>query len=396
MDQYRRGKGLPEVKRADYEAQVRKCGRLMMREVTSAYPGITMLMIPDTGWKGHRDYDLLPAFVDGILEGAGPRVTLVDGCEDGYSAQTYGEFLSIRQDAAKAGPAISNLASVYRKRMRYGFGLWLDYSPDKYGGWHTAVGDLDKNYRSPDRMEHAVYNALSAADKGSYVWLYVSHPDYWWQPSSRGKPSPIHPHQCVLCPHSGMPKEYLGALAKVRAPHDLSWTSPVSLMGKQYRAEQLAVMGPNLLGNSGFEAWSAGAGSPPDGWTGGATERIGEATGAHSGSFAVQLSKRDESHMFIEQRIPGGQYASKTVILGVWCKLTADSAGSLSILSKVGDKYVVEGNDAECPADGQWHFIVARQTIPAGAETVYLRLNAYSLEAYAPVDFDDAVAVVEK
>ena len=76
---HREQRGLPEKTFEEYVLRVRECGRLMASKMTDAYPDMTLLMIPDTGWPGHDHYDLLPAFVDGILEGAGPDIKLIDG-----------------------------------------------------------------------------------------------------------------------------------------------------------------------------------------------------------------------------------------------------------------------------------------------------------------------------
>ena len=395
--EYREKNGMPAVSLEDYCVQVRRRGLEMMAAVTAAYPDITVIMIPDTGWHGHRHYDLQPAFVDGILEGAGPNVRLIDGGEKGYPKQTYEDFMDIRRAAAKDGPRLSKVPELYRQRIRYGFGLWLDYTPDNFGGWHTEKTELEKNFRSPVRMEHAVYNALSAADDASYVWMLVWHPDYWWQPSSRGRLSPMHPRQCILCPHlQGMPREYLAALARARQPHDLDWESPVSLIGKQYTAEELASLGPDLIANGSFESWGRGANEFPDDWVGTAVERVRRVEGARFGKYAVELTKRDESHMLIDYVLPGAAYVGKTIVFGAWCKLAANSCGSVSILHFVGGKHIAASNQIPCPTDGQWHFMTARQTIPDGTEKILLRLNAYCYEPYAPVQFDGAAAAVEE
>ena len=361
---------------------------------------MTLLMIPDTGWPEHHHYDLLPAFVDGILEGAGPDMKLVDGLEQGYPLQTYDDFLKLRQRARRDGLKVSRVPDLHKSRLRYGIGFWADYRADDFGGWHTEPGTLESNFRSPKRLEHALYNAFTASDE--YVWLYVSEIDFWLRPATRRKPYAglMHPHQCILCPHREMPHAYLDALVKCRESHDLAWQSTVSLAEKLYTPEDLAAMGPNLIVNDSFEAWTGGGSDPrPDNWLTGAVgklRRIDE--GAKFGKYAVEVSRQGEGHMWIQQAIPPEEYRGKTIVLGVWCKLTPDSDCSVTIQSKVGARYLGPGRRGPTPPprDGNWQFIAARESVPDAAEIINLRLNAYSQQPWAPIQFDGVIAVVEE
>ena len=396
--EYRVKNGLPAKSFEEYTVKVRKCGRRMMQAVTKAYPDSTILMIPDTGWPGHAHYDLLPAFVDGILEGAGPDIRLIDGIEQGYPKQTYAEFMELRRTAQREGPRLSRVPELYSKRLTYGLGLWVDYKPDRFGGWHTAESELDTNFRSPKRLEHALYNAFTASDK--YVWLYQRHPDYWLQPSSRSKPQSklMHPYQCIRCPHSVMPQGYLDALVDCRRPHDLDWTSTVSTEPRAwvYTAEQLAAMGPNLISNAGFETWSKGPPDPPDDWSvsfRGPFDLCQVTDGVKFGEYALQFSKPGETGLVVDQGLAAAPYRGKTIVMGAWCKLTADSSCRAQINSKVGPRWVGSSSKAP-PQDGEWHFICVGQTIPDKAVKIYLQLFPYSHKPDAPVQFDNAIAVV--
>ena len=59
----------------EYVTQVRKRGRQFMESVTAVYPGITIVMIQDTGWAGGP---LVKAFVEGMLEVRG-KAKVMDG-----------------------------------------------------------------------------------------------------------------------------------------------------------------------------------------------------------------------------------------------------------------------------------------------------------------------------
>ena len=391
---FRKKQGLPAKTFNEYAAQVRKCGRLMMEKVTRAYPEITMLMIPDTGWPEHRHYDLLPAFVDGILEGAGPRVTLIDGIEQGYPLQTYAEYMQFRRKAEDVGPRLSKVPELFRKRITYGASLWVDYKTDDFGGWHTDDGKLDANFRSPERLEQALYNAFAASDK--YVWLYQSHPDFFLRPSSRREGAQLfHPYQCQLCPHRVMPEEYLVAFVDCRKPHDLAWTSPVSLEGKRYTEEELAAMGPNLLSNGSFETWRKGPALVPNDWAMGLVSGLRRVKKhVKNGKYAIALWMPKEARSYINQSFDAKPYRGKTILMGAWYKIGPNADCNVGITTKVGKRYV-QSHSKRARKDGQWHFMSTRQTIPEEADRMYLQLNAYSLEPLAPAQLDGAIAVVE-
>ena len=396
---YRERNGLAPKSLAEYLAQVRQCGRQMMAAITKAYPDITMFMIPDTGWVGHRHYDLLPAFVDGILEGAGPRVKLIDGIEQGYPKQTYAEFMQLRQTAEKEGPRLSAMPELYRRRMMFGCSIWVDYKPEVFGGWHTARDELEQNFRSPVRLEHALYNALTATDK--YVFLYVCHPDYWYKPRTRKNPAEIHVfhrNRCRLCPHGAMPQAYLDAFVNCRRPHDLGWVSPVSPRGPvwEYTEEDMIAIGPNLIENGTFEAWSAGPEKAPDGWDARArgpfrVSRVQE--GAKSGKYALELSRPEEGGMLIDQALPAEPYRGKTIVLGAWCKTGADAECDLQVNCKIRGRWVGICSGA-APQDGRWHFMTTGQTIDERAEAIRLQIFLVAETPHAAGRFDNAIAVV--
>jgi hypothetical protein len=120
-------------------------------------------------------YDLLPAFMSGLVEGARGDTKIVDGFEPSYYFTGREEFdpayKMIKRDA-------SSLVADKDKYARYvsvGFGLWLDRDWDKRGGWNET--DFTKNYYTPDSFEKFVTKALQTSDK--YVWIYSQKPNWW-------------------------------------------------------------------------------------------------------------------------------------------------------------------------------------------------------------------------
>jgi len=160
-------------------AEVRKRGREFMEAVVAVYPDIIIIMHPDMWGSESNQFELLSAFTDGLLEG-GPQARLIDAGGLAYDAMLYENFSQMRQYAEKRGPERSQVPELFKNRMKYAFGLWVDSKPDLYGGWHTEPKEFDMNYRSLERLEHSLYNALTVADR--YVWLFVIHPQVWWQP----------------------------------------------------------------------------------------------------------------------------------------------------------------------------------------------------------------------
>gem|GEM_PF-979353 len=196
-------------------ARIRRCGWELGRAVTTACPETTLVFMAGIGLLAEEpSQDLVPAFVDGVLEGAGPRVEIHDGGERAYPRKYYDSFRQLRLEAERRGQAASRVPRMFSNRVRYGFGIWVDCRPQVYGGWHTD--DLTRNHKDGPGLEHTLYNALSVTDK--YVWLYVWHPELWWTPS-RGTANRI----CDLCPHEPVPAAYIDALRNCRNPHDLGW-----------------------------------------------------------------------------------------------------------------------------------------------------------------------------
>ena len=399
--QYRADRGLPEMGFEEYAAQARQRGRQMMTAVTAAYPDMTLLMIPDTGWPGHGDYDLLPAFVDGILEGAGPDITLIDGLEQGYPLQTYRDFLSLKHEARAKGIAASQIPDLYRERIRHSLGLWLDYRPDEFGGWHTDDGKLEMNLRSPDRLERALYNALTVSER--YVWMLVWHPDWWLRPSARSDPGKLmHPYQCFLCPHRTFPEGYRDALKNCYSPHDLAWESPTSHEHREYTESELLALGPNLLTNGSFEHWAEQPDRQPDDWRLLNVARARRVqTGAKNDRFCARLGRQDEAHHGLDQDLPVDRLRGRTIVLGVWCRTGPGANGSPSVLCEVrmgADREIVKYHTAgggDCPKDNAWRFMSARITVPEAAVKAWVRLNGYSFRPGAGPEFDGAIAVIQ-
>jgi len=335
----------------DCEAQIRKRGREFMQAVVRVYPTITIMMITDTGWGTGS---LVRSFVQGMLE-VGGRATIVDGAEQGYHMLTYKEFATMRRRAESAA------TSPLYDGMEYGAGLWWDKPGPT--GWHTDPKDFEKNFRSPERLEHALYNALTVADR--YVWVYggctMSHVDSVWWNSSYGRTGRSIKQ---------IPQAYLDAFKNCRKPHDPAWMPGgqkvvVSFDGVVVQEGESIADGLSLLTNGGFEAWGAGEDRPPDGWT--LIQNIPavitrDDKSAKVGSLAVQVTTAnndDFGHISLDQQLSAASLAGKTVTFGAWIRTNSAAVGNLEIVGENPFK-----SSGEVLGDGQWRFRTITCKIP--------------------------------
>jgi len=186
---------------AEYQAKVRERGRELMKVTRAIFPDITILMFwahsylpihPTERQKPleQNAYGLLPAFVDGMMEAADERAQFVDLCEFAYGYKRREQFLEAYHSIVHKAMRFSLLPELYRRRIRVGFGLWLDYG----GGKRWDVRDFSKNYFSPDEFRQSLQWALEISD--GYVWIYSHQPRFF--------------------PPSDLPDAYLQAIKEAR------------------------------------------------------------------------------------------------------------------------------------------------------------------------------------
>ncbi len=400
-------------------AQVRKRGREFMEAIAAVYPDITIIMHPDM-WGSESDQsELLSAFTDGLLEG-GPQATLIDAGGLAYDAMLYENFSQMRQFAEKRGPERSQVPELYKSRMKYAYGLWLDSKPDLYGGWHTDPEELEMNYRSPERLEHSLYNALTVSDR--YVWLFMIHPQVWWQPHLLEPENVARQMEyssgwrCVLCPHAEIPEAYIDAIRDSRKPHDINWgpERAVHLAESFYTYTRYllrTIRGPddlsgdNILASGGFEAWEKD--NVPDGWSSDGSYESGAAPATVSredaivreGLHSVKVAATQAtSHVYIIQSLPAERYAGKTITFGVWRRSSFGSSASVNVIDFIettGRTDEGTGRFTRYEDQDGWSFITATKTIRNNAVgNIRFYLDS-SLAGDGVVYYDGAIAVVK-
>jgi hypothetical protein len=162
------------------QAKVRQRGREYVRAINSAYPGIRIISIHawDTALRYEdprstkatlqdKYYGLLPAFLDGMLEGSDDKTVIIDGCEATYWVDAFPDFVERAQAVRTECIKLSEVPALFKKKVRVGFAIYLDR--DWRGNpWNSDVPAV--NHWTPERLAQVVGNALAAGD--GIVWIY--------------------------------------------------------------------------------------------------------------------------------------------------------------------------------------------------------------------------------
>ena len=138
-----------------------------------------------------KRYILLPAFCNGMLEGAAPGTILIDGNESAYYYESPDEFYRayhlIRQRAQALVP--ESLRSKYNAQVQAGMALYIDQTLAK------RTTETTSHFLSPEDQlkffEHNVYYALATSDE--YVWCYSERMNWWLPPEKVEKDRVLPP-----------------------------------------------------------------------------------------------------------------------------------------------------------------------------------------------------------
>ena len=161
---------------------VQRRGRELMAAVRDAFPDVTILALyghtlaladAEAGTLASGTYGLYPAFLDGLLEGAGPDAQVVDGYEFAYGFTRRAQFVGAAREIREDGRALSRLPALYDRHVRVGFGLWLDHEGP--ARWHPE--EPARNHFTPSGWQAAVEAALRTSD--GWVWVYSQRPGFF-------------------------------------------------------------------------------------------------------------------------------------------------------------------------------------------------------------------------
>jgi hypothetical protein len=173
---YKRQKQSSSHSLEDYRKQVRQRGREWMNAINASYLDITIIVslaysmahFPD---ENAEKYQLLPDFLDGILEAAKPGAIVYDGWEWAYNFRTEKEFADTRKIIRETALTWTAVPDAMRAHWRASFGLWLDYDS------HWDAQDFSKNFFTPAEFAYSVHEGLKYTDR--YVWIWSQKPDWW-------------------------------------------------------------------------------------------------------------------------------------------------------------------------------------------------------------------------
>jgi len=185
-----------EVSFADYQAKVRQRGAEFMQTIMEHLPHAVVHTFfqlslfggimdePDLAKREERlaqhGYALLPAFLNGMLDAAGPEVIITDGNEPAYyytrPLDYFRIYHTIRQSALSM-VAPENVRK-YRQQVQVAQALYVDYvfGLGVWGERSVPARTLTAEERAR-WFEHNTYYALQSSDE--YVWLYSEQMNWW-------------------------------------------------------------------------------------------------------------------------------------------------------------------------------------------------------------------------
>ena len=162
---------------------VRRRAREVFEAVFAEHPSATVLSYfflcgcgeylaaPDPRKAALDAGNLMPSFVDGILDALPPGATLVDGVEAYRKEAARNDYAVSYMTVKKAAVLVSpENRAKYHAQMKVGFGMFVDmYWREKSPKFNWYMGPVNGS-----RLEHFRLNfeqAISVAD--GYVWLYM-------------------------------------------------------------------------------------------------------------------------------------------------------------------------------------------------------------------------------
>ena len=138
----------------DARARGREFGRAF-REAPEA-----VILLSFAYSHGQKNFDRLPAFLDGMIESLPSTVEVVDGYENSYGFKTREAFARGRAAIRSASPA----------RVKTGFGLWMDFESGRHS-WPARA-----HFAAPE-FSTALREARAASD--GWVWVYTERLNWW-------------------------------------------------------------------------------------------------------------------------------------------------------------------------------------------------------------------------
>jgi len=175
--------------------KIRDRGKQFMVAVQSELPSVKILTLYGLSFynkkvdiKGKNEikdnlmthiWPLYPAFLNGLIDVAGPNAVIIDGLEQSYTFSDEKQYSHAYNKINQKIPFMldSESQKKYNANVKAGMAVYVDYVLGL-----RPVEHLDPGYYLSPRarlkwLEHNVYHALKASDE--YVWLYSERMDWW-------------------------------------------------------------------------------------------------------------------------------------------------------------------------------------------------------------------------
>lgn len=176
---------------AEYEAKARQRGAEFVRAISTQMPKIVIQTTfqlsyfqgimdePDPGKRSRKlsqhPYSLLPAFLNGMLDAAGPEFVICDGNEDSYYYEKSEDYYRSYHMMRRRALSLIAPENVHKYRTQVKVSQALA-SPYVFGEWPSPGKAMTQEERAT-WFEHNVYYALSTSDE--FVWLYSQRINWW-------------------------------------------------------------------------------------------------------------------------------------------------------------------------------------------------------------------------
>jgi hypothetical protein len=174
----------------DYQAKAQQRGGEVLEAVQSEYPDIVILSYvlmsvlpvrqpPKPIDLSSNAYGLIPNFVDGMLDAAGPKVQFVEADENAYLFNTRDQFENTYM-SLKSIPYLLNAQSrnVWKTKVKIGHSIYLDAyfnKPDTKYFVDSKKGTIGQ------RAAMNIVGALNASDGWALIY---GEKGTWWKRSS--------------------------------------------------------------------------------------------------------------------------------------------------------------------------------------------------------------------
>ncbi|MCA9438668.1 MAG: hypothetical protein KC978_22980 [Candidatus Omnitrophica bacterium] len=132
----------------------------------------------ETGLKDHT-YGLLPAFLEGMLEGASGGTTIIDGNEPSYHYDSPQDFFEGSHFIGNTARYLidQSLWGEYHRRVRTGQAVYVDEVMALRRPEHRGPAARMTEEERLLWLEHNFYWGLQTTDR--YVWCYNEFLNWW-------------------------------------------------------------------------------------------------------------------------------------------------------------------------------------------------------------------------